>query len=78
MREAHNMPEHRLIACSMIAVVLAVMFIMFPGILLHASRTMNRTMVSLDESLMRYRYLLGVLCAVMAYGLFRMALLLGK
>ena len=50
-------------------------FVLFPHPLLSLSRTLNRTLVVLDEQLIRYRYALGLLLFAVSYLLFRLALL---
>ena len=48
---------------------------MFPHPLLGISQSLNRTLVSLDERLIRYRYLCGVVLFVVSYLCFQLALL---
>jgi len=52
------------------------MMVLFPKMVLSASHGLNRIVTTLDEPLLRYRYLVGVLLAVTSYAFFRLALLL--
>ena len=69
------MPDTGLLMVSLICLVAGVAFILYPHPLLNLSRALNRTLEVLDESLIRYRYVLGVLLAVVSYLLFRLAFL---
>ena len=65
-----------LFVISLLCLVAGVGFILFPHPLLAISQAMNRTLVSLDERLIRHRYLCGVLLFVVSYLCFRLALLM--
>ena len=70
------MVETSVLLLSLICVGLGAAFVLFPRAMLAASRAMNRTLAAVDESLMRYRYLIGLLFFAVSYGLFRLALLM--
>jgi hypothetical protein len=70
------MPDSGLLFLSLLSVVGGAMFVLFPDALMKISGALNRTLAVLDERLMRYRYILGVLLFLLSYGLFRVALLL--
>lgn len=69
------MPDTGCLILSLFSVVLGVALFLFPHPLKQLSGTLNRTLVTLDESLMRYRYVIGGLLFLLSYGLFRVALL---
>jgi hypothetical protein len=69
------MPHKGLLLLSLGCALLSVLFFLFPGAISGANRFLNQTLASLDEPLMRYRYLFGALLAVAAYCIFRVALL---
>lgn len=68
------MPDSGLLFVSLVCVVAGASFVLFPHPLLQFSRALNRTLVTLDEQLIRYRYLFGVLLFVVSYLCFRLAL----
>lgn len=70
------MPDTGCLFLSLLSVVVGAMFVLFPDALQRLGRTLNRTLATLDEQLMRYRYVLGLLLFVASYGLFRLALVL--
>ena len=70
------MPNTGCLLLSLICLVLGVLFILFPRVLQEASRTLNRTLTVLDDRLIRYRYLMGLMFVVASYSLFRLSLLL--
>lgn len=70
------MPNTGCLLLSLICLVLGVSFILFPRVLQEASRTLNRTLTVLDDRLIRYRYLMGLMLVVASYSLFRLSLLL--
>lgn len=62
---------------SLLGVVMGTMFFLFPNGLLRLSKAVNRALVAApDEQLLRHRYLVGLLCFVASYGLFKLALLI--
>ena len=69
------MPDSGLLVLSLVCLAVGVGFVMFPHPLLILSQTLNRTLVTLDERLIRHRYLCGVLLFVVSYLCFRLALL---
>jgi len=72
------MPNVGCLFLSLIALGVGVSFILFPNVLLEASRKLNRTLTVLDERLIRYRYVVGLASFAVSYGLFRLAILLGR
>jgi len=54
------MPNVGCLFLSLIALGVGVSFILFPNVLLEASRKLNRTLTVLDERLIRYRYVVGL------------------
>ena len=71
------MPDRTCIILSLLGVVMGTMFILFPNRLLGWSKAVNRVLVATpDEALLRYRYLVGLLCFVAGYGFFKLALLI--
>ncbi len=51
------------------------MVILTPKLVLQLNSRLNRVLVSFDETLLRYRHVIGVLLLVVAYLCFRLALL---
>jgi len=69
------MPDTGFLLFSVFCLVAGVLFILFPDALLNVNRFLNRIPVVLDERLMRYRYVVGLLLFAVSYGLFQVALL---
>ena len=69
------MPDSGLLVLSLVCLAAGVGFVLFPHPLLTVSQALNRTLVRLDERLIRHRYLCGLLLFVVSYLCFRMALL---
>ena len=71
------MPDRGCLILSLLGVVMGAMFFLFPNGLLRLSQAFNRALVAApDEQLLRYRYLVGLLCFVAGYGVFTLALLI--
>ena len=70
------MPDTGCLFLSLLSVVVGAMFILAPDTLLKLSGALNRTLVTLDERLLRYRHLLGLTLLLLGYGLFRLALIM--
>ena len=70
------MPDTGCFALSVFALVSGVGLILFPHPLVMLSRTLNKTLVQLDDHVMRYRYLLALLAFAMSYGMFRLSIFL--
>ena len=69
------MPDSGLLFMSLLCLAAGAGFMLFPHPLLTISQTLNRTLVSLDERLIRHRYLCGALLFVGSYLCFRLALM---
>ncbi len=69
------MLDFGLLLLSLVCLTAGVGFVLFPHPLLTISQVLDRTLVSLDERLIRYRYLCGALLFVVSYLCFRLALL---
>ena len=70
------MPDTGCLLLSVLSVTFGAIFILFPDALMKLNGVLNRTVEILDQRLMRYRYVLGVLLLLLSYGLFQVALLL--
>ena len=70
------MPDTGFLFLSLLSVVVGAMFILVPDTLLKLSGALNRTLVTLDERLLRYRHLLGLTLLLLSYGLFQLALIM--
>ena len=70
------MPDSGLLVLSGVCLATGVSFILFPDPLKRLSGVLDRTLVILDQSLMRHRYLIAVALFVTSYLFFRLALLL--
>ena len=69
------MPDSGLLVLSLVCLAAGVGFVLFSHPLLSMSRALNRTLVSLDDRLIRHRYVCGALLFVASYLCFRLALL---
>ena len=69
------MPDSGLLLLSLVCLVVGVAFVLFPHPLLTISQALNRTLVNLDDRMIRHRYLCGALLFVVSYLCFRLALL---
>ena len=69
------MPDSGLLVLSLVCLGVGVGFVMFPHPLLTLSQALNRTLITLDERLIRHRYICGTLLFVVSYLCFRLALL---
>ena len=70
------MPDTGFLFLSLVSLVLAVVLFLHPQGLVRFSGALNRTLAILDERLIRYRYLVGLLAFAGSYAFFRLALLL--
>ncbi len=70
------MPDSGCIGLSLGSVVLGTLLFLYPGALGRVSSLLNRTLVSLDERLLRYRYFFGLLAFGASYAFFKLAVLL--
>ena len=69
------MPDTGFLLLSALAVITAVLFVLFPNPLLKLSASLNRTLTVLDSQLMRYRYLVAILLFAASYLLFKASFL---
>ena len=70
------MPDSGLLLLSLLCLAAGVGFVLFPHPLLAISQAMNRTLTTLDERLIHYRYLCGIVLFIVSYLCFRLALLI--
>lgn len=68
------MPDTGMLFLSLVSVVVGTLLFLYPNGIHQFSSLLNRTMATLDESLIRHRYLLGVLTFVASYSFFKLAL----
>ena len=61
---------------SLLFLVAAVGFVLFPHGLLNLSRALNRTLTVLDDRMIKYRYLFSLVLFAVSYMLFRLSLLI--
>ena len=61
---------------SVVCLITAVSFVLFPDPLSRLSAALNKTLVVLDHTLMRYRHFVALLLFGVSYLLFRLALLI--
>ena len=59
-----------------VCLITAVSFVLFPDPLSRLSASLNKTLVVLDHTLMRYRHVVALLLFGVSYLLFRLALLI--
>ena len=69
------MPDSGLLFLSLLCIIAASSCVLFPKGLSKLSVSLNRTVKSFDEGLMRHRHLFGVLLFAVSYLLFRLAML---
>ena len=69
------MPDSGLLLLSLLCLGAGVGFILFPHPLLTISQVLNRSLLSLDDKLIRHRYICGILLFVVSYLCLRLALL---
>jgi hypothetical protein len=69
------MPDTGFLALSAVCLVAAVLFVLYPDALLKLNGVLNRTLVVMDHSLARHRYVVAVALFVVSYLLFRLALM---
>ena len=70
------MPGTGFLFLSLASVVVGTLLFLYPSGIHRFSGLLNRTMATLDESLIRNRYVLGVLTFVAGYAFFKLALLI--
>ena len=70
------MPDSRLLLVSLLCVIIGGMFFLFPHGLSGLSQRLNTSHGTLDQRIIRCRYITGILAFVAGYGFFRLALLL--
>ena len=70
------MPDAACLFLSVCLVVAGLTLLLFPQVMLHVSRSLNRTLMVLDDQLVRHHRLVGVLLFIVGYGVFQLALLL--
>jgi hypothetical protein len=69
------MPDTGFLALSAVCLVAAVLFVLYPDALLKLNGALNRTLVVMDHSLAKHRYVVAVALFVVSYLLFRLALM---
>ncbi len=70
------MPSTGLLALSLFCLVLAAFLLVSPKTVVNLSQFLNRTITSVDESMIQARYIWAALLVLTSYGLFRLAVLL--
>ena len=61
---------------SLLFLVVAVAFILFPHGLLSLNRTLNRTLTVLDDRIVKHRYLVSLVLFAVSYMVFKLSLLI--
>ena len=72
------MPDSGMLLLGGLSLIAGVGFILFPNPLLKLSASLNKTLATLDQLLMRHRYPIGILLFVASYVLFRLAVWIGQ
>jgi len=70
------MPDSGCLFLSLGSVALGVVLFLYPHTLAKASGVLNKTLLALDEMLLRSRYFMGLLAFAASYAFFRLAFLL--
>ncbi len=70
------MPEMGLLVLSLLSLVIGVLLLVSPKTVVSLGRVLNRTITTLDESMIHARYIWAALLVLTSYGLFRLAVLL--
>ena len=73
--EGWLMPDTGCLLLSAMCLMAGGAFFLYPDPLLRISMALNRTMAVLDQKLVRFRYLVGLLLFISSYLLFKLALL---
>ena len=70
------MPDTGLLFLSFLSVLVGSSLFLYPHAMMKVSNALNRTLAILDESIIQYRYLIGLLAFGAGYAFFKLALLL--
>ena len=70
------MPDTGFLFLSLMSVLVGAMLFLAPSVMLKMSHRLNQTLMVLDQSMLRHRYVVGALAFVAAYAFFKIALLL--
>lgn len=70
------MPDTGFLFLSMMSVLVGATLFLAPNVILKVGQQLNRTLVVLDQGLLRHRYVMGVLAFLAGYAFFKIALLL--
>ena len=70
------MPDTGFLILSVLSLVVGALLILFPSALSKIGQALNRTLITLDERLIRYRYVAAIVAFIGSYAFFKLALLL--
>lgn len=70
------MPDTGFLFLSLLSVVVGALLILYPKGMVKLNKALNRTLTSLDERLVKHRYLVGLLAFAAGYAFFQIALML--
>lgn len=59
---------------SLASLVLGIMCFLFPSGLAKLSSMLNHSVVTMDQAVLRYRYVVGALALILSYGLFNIVM----
>ncbi len=71
------MPDSGLLFLSLASLIVGTLLFLHPKAILVCSSFLNRTLVVLDDALIRRRYVVGLLAFIASYAFFKLALLIG-
>ena len=70
------MPDSGMLALSLLSLLIGSALVLSPKALLSLSRRLNTTLLTLDEWLIRHRYVMALVAFAACYAFFKLALLL--
>ena len=70
------MPDTGFLFLSLASVMLGAALVLFPQAVTKLSSALNRTLAAVDESFIRYRYVVALAAFAASYAFFQLALLL--
>ena len=70
------MPQTGLLVLSVLCLAIGALLLVSPKTVVSLGRVLNRTITTVDESMLHARYIWAALLVLTSYGLFRLAVLL--
>ena len=70
------MPDTGFLLLSLLSLLVGAALFLYPRALSQGNSFLNRTLVAMDDMLIRHRYVMGLLAFLASYAFFRLALML--